>query len=651
MTKPAVARSTLRDARNAFSRGAFSKAAAHYLRYEGTAPLNPADTTKLATALVRSGQAKSGLARLKALPLLAPALRNLVMRDLCRPMLAKEELAPATQAIELLLDADGTDIAALFLAADIFAAAANHRASVEILRELHLLAPQNSKARCALLAAYCRTDQQSAYRFTLSQKRFWRTDQRFAAACLKVLLHGHHLPQGVELARLMVRTPATAASALMVAAETFLNARLLDEAATAGEVALKKGVDTCYAHFVMARLAAQRHDLQGSIRFATRAQQIDPNHLGSAALLARQQLKSGAYGPALAACRNLVRLKPTSLSGRTDLARALTLNRNHGQAADIMLELVKHRDATSSINRLAVSCLVKAGRNPEAMTVFDKFRKQKRRTLPNTLAAGLQAIDQNLHTADFPSARLKWAWRVAGMATPLAKPQNRADWERRARWGHLADRLITDWLECCPDKHDQVLNLFQNYQHPRKKCHQLLSLGAGLVIASAHLGPLYAGPFGLHLMNIPHRWLASTPALSSMAYKQALISTSDLSEIEVGMEFMRSLTNGMAVIVAVDGSINPRAAQDTFEGQRVRYSHFAAKAIHRTGSPSVFATPFWHNRGIEFYLAELPRPALRENRQAFERRWRAAYFAQLRNGLRLGPENLRLSGGIWRDIR
>jgi len=40
-----------------------------------------------------------------------------------------------------------------------------------------------------------------------------------------------------------------------------------------------------------------------------------------------------------------------------------------------------------------------------------------------------------------------------------------------------------------------------------------------------------------------------------------------------------------------------------------------------------------------------------ESADAYAERWQAAYFGHLRRFLAGNPENLRLSGGIWRHIR
>ena len=45
--------------------------------------------------------------------------------------------------------------------------------------------------------------------------------------------------------------------------------------------------------------------------------------------------------------------------------------------------------------------------------------------------------------------------------------------------------------------------------------------GESLIIASAHVGALYAGPLALELLGVPCRWLASTPSTSPYYQKSS----------------------------------------------------------------------------------------------------------------------------------
>ena len=65
----------------------------------------------------------------------------------------------------------------------------------------------------------------------------------------------------------------------------------------------------------------------------------------------------------------------------------------------------------------------------------------------------------------------------------------------------------------------------------------------------------------------------------------------------------------------------------------------------------MFAAPRWEGGRIGFVIRRLPDPEEGETIEQHAERWRAAYLGALREFLAGEPENLRLSGGIWRHIR
>jgi len=118
------------------------------------------------------------------------------------------------------------------------------------------------------------------------------------------------------------------------------------------------------------------------------------------------------------------------------------------------------------------------------------------------------------------------------------------------------------------------------------------------------------------------------------------------------MAFMRALKQNYAVIVVVDGAINVAAPRVEFEGQEITFSQFTARTAHRLGAPSAFVSPVWREGDkIGFVLEHLPMPEQGEIADDYAARWQQTYFDYLRRCLSGRPENLRLSGGIWRHIR
>ena len=147
------------------------------------------------------------------------------------------------------------------------------------------------------------------------------------------------------------------------------------------------------------------------------------------------------------------------------------------------------------------------------------------------------------------------------------------------------------------------------------------------------------------------KWLASTPSVARTAYAQSLISTSDQSGSEVARKVLSSLKEGNAVVIAVDGAVNLAAPRIPFEGEEITYSSFASRMAHRLGIPSMFVAPRWQDGRIHFVLERMPDPLPGETADEHADRWRESFLASLRAFLGGAPENLRLSGGIWRYIR
>jgi hypothetical protein len=318
----------------------------------------------------------------------------------------------------------------------------------------------------------------------------------------------------------------------------------------------------------------------------------------------------------------------------------------YSEAAREFRALLKLQPSSSRWQRYAAGALAQAGRRDEASSLFDDFVSRRAATLPDSFEDGLEALWEGVDQVATPQARLDWAWALRNSSEPI----DRAQWERAAKWGHLADHYLLDWLECRSERaHEAMMRLAE--LGDVEKRFQEIDRSNGIILASAHVGAMYAGPLALELLGIQCRWLASTPSVARTAYAKSLISTSDQDDMQVARAFMQSLRTGYAVVVAVDGAINLGAPRVLFEGQEITYSAFAARAAHRLGAASVFVAPCWDNDKIAFTFERLPHPEESEDAESYAERWRQAYLGSLRAFLARDPRNLRLSGGIWRHIR
>lgn len=356
-------------------------------------------------------------------------------------------------------------------------------------------------------------------------------------------------------------------------------------------------------------------------------------------------LRAGRYPEAVAPLARALELAPELEQTRALYARALRYTQQYGAAADQLMGLVEKSPDKLLWQRAAIGALSQAGRQEEAEALFSRYIATRRAQLPDTFQAAMARLEETLDTAPIPQARLDWAWSLRGDTSI-----DRASWERRARWGHRVDHLLLDWLECREDRVEEAMQLLGELDTGERFFAPLLAAGRGVVVATAHVGPMYAGLMALELVGIPSRWLATAPSIAQSGYSAALISTADQTEAQVAKACMRAINAGYVLCLAIDGAANPAAPRTTFEGQEVTYSGFAAHLAHRLGVPSVFYAPRWESGRVTYTLEMLPAAEPGEDAQAYAQRWQKAYFERLREHLAGAPENLRLSGGIWRHV-
>ncbi len=458
-------------------------------------------------------------------------------------------------------------------------------------------------------------------------------------------------------------TPAAAAVAMALQAEDRPNARmatvavraLLDDdrveaAIVLGSAALQAGHDApaLRASLGLAHLRRASEDDRKTHALAhfEAGLKAAPADVRLLTLYGETLLRAGRYKDAVAPLRQAMDLAPDLEQTQGLYARALRYTLQYDDAADQLLRLVEKSPDKLLWQRAAIGALSQAGRKTQAEALFARYVAQRGQKLPSTFQQALDALEQKLDTAPIPQARLDWAWTLRGDASA-----DRVQWERRARWGHLVDHLLFDWLECREDSVEQAMQVLGELDTGERFFAPLLASGRGVVVATAHVGPMYAGLMALELLGIPSRWLATAPSIAQSSYASALISTADQTEAQVAKACMRALGAGQVLCLAVDGAANPAAPRTDFEGQSVTYSGFAAHLAYRQGVPSVFYTPRWENGHVAYTLEMLPAPQPGEDADAYARRWQEAYFKHLRAHVAGPPENLRLSGGIWRHVQ
>lgn len=507
--------------------------------------------------------------------------------------------------------------------------AALHAARIQLRVQAGRVAEAADVARATL--ALAQSEPGDAYSWMMA---FVRNGDVAQAAVVAAALDPDTLPNG-RMATMAVR-------ALMEDGRTVAAIRLGDAALRAGHdcAALRSSLGLSH----LRRGADEDRKVHAVAHFEA-GLQMAPADVRLLTLYGETLLRAGRYQESVAPLAQALELAPELEQTRALYARALRHTLQYDDAADQWMRLVRKSPDKLLWQRAAIGALTQAGRQEEAEALFSRYIATRSARLPGTFQEALARMEEKLDTAPIPQARLDWAWSLRGDTST-----DRASWERRARWGHMIDHLLLDWLECREERAEEAMYLLGELDTGERFFAPLLAAGRGVVVATAHVGPMYAGLMAMELVGIPSRWLATAPSIAQSSYSEALISTADQTEAQVAKACMRAINEGYVLCLAIDGAINPAAPRTTFEGQDVTYSGFACHLAYRLNVPSVFYVPRWESGRMSYTLEMLPSPDSGEDAQTYSQRWQAAYFAHLREHLASEPENLRLSGGIWRHV-
>lgn len=602
-----------------------------------------------AIAQVRTGREAAGLALLRDGLLALPTSRDDVRRYVIPHLLDRGQVRRAAELLDDLWRAGTATTADHRLLTNLLAKQGRSAEAVHSARRLVDVDPTHLPAKTSFLQVLLsagHVEEAGAYAETLTAE--FEEDSRLASIALVALSRSGRAELAAELALELSEGSFTDELLPGTIVRTLLQAGRVSEAVSIGERLIREGwtdpaVCSAVGQAYMAGSWPDRYEralvhLRAGLSYAPEDGRLNLS-LGEALLRTRQ------YAEALPHLEVAAKQYPRNPQVLALHARALKQNGRYAEAASQFRRLIQMQPSSTRWQRYAAGALSQAGHREEAAALFAGFVAQRRKLLPRSFEKGLAALWEQVDEVQIPQARLDWAWDLQGHGTV-----HRDDWERRAKWGHLADHYLLDWLECRDDRVHEAMQRLADLSKAERVLNGI-DQSRGFVLASAHIGPMYAGPLALELLGIRSKWLASTPSVAKTAYANSLISTSDQDDAQVARAFVRALKQGHALVLAVDGAINMGAPRISFAGQEMTYSSFAARTSHRFGVPSLFCAPQWEGDRIGFVLEQMPEPEADESADAYAERWREAFLRCVRSYLGGAPENLRLSGGLWRHIR
>ena len=423
-------------------------------------------------------------------------------------------------------------------------------------------------------------------------------------------------------------------------------------ASEAVQALIEAEIDLCEdpdAFFEMgrAKFSLNKRDDE-ALNYLQVAAQLDPENARTADLLLRALLANGKSRQAVDVVEESGGALAKSRSFRLQYARALRSVRRYDEAADIMVELADADPGNSVLQRQCASALALAGRQEQALQVYQGDLGVRETGLSDRFMDDLDGIPLRLDDANIPAARFDWAYQC--MQDLGVAPENRAEWEDKVRWQNLADYLILDWLECRYEQADQILDLIDNIDEAAACVNDGREAGQGMFVVTGHIGALFAGPAALIASGLDPIWVASTPVLENGPAAGRILSTSSSDEISLARSIMGSILEGKTVTIAIDGAGVPNLPRRTLFNRKIGLSDFVPRTCYRKGTKSFFTVLLWKGGRIRVEMVPLPAPVSGEDQDAFVDRWLDAYIAEVTKIFVEHPDNLRMSGGFWSGI-
>jgi tetratricopeptide (TPR) repeat protein len=603
-----------------------------------------------AIALIRLGRDREALQILGTEILQSAKARSLLRRYAISPLISEGRLELALKFLACLLECDEAQVDDMLLVVSLRVRLQEWSDAIAVLDEATRRYPQDRRLEVAKIRVRVQAGYFDEAAILAHECKGCVDDPQLVRVVLTAFLKRGNPEDLHHAAMLAAKIPLDSDQTSALAVSALERVGRFDMAIATGERALDAGLDggqlrsnLAHAYYVSNRSMAGR---EKAVEHFRKAQEFMPDNFRVTTFLADSLVRTGRTAEAIAPLKICLDRNPNLPHVRVLCARAMKHEGDFVGAADQFQRLMEQQPESSKWCRYAVASMIQAGRRDEANELFANYVAKRDEQLPASFDKGLEQLWDKVDTVKLPAERLDWAWSVRDSS----RYKNRTEWERRAKWGYLADHYLLDWLECRSDFADEAMGRLSDLTRVDKFLCDLGVSKRSVILVSAHVGPMYAGPMTLRLLDIRASWLASTPSVARSGYADTLVSTSDQTETQVVRTCIHAIKDIVSLAMAVDGAINLAAATTEFLGQEVTYSSFCSRLAHKLNVPTVFCAPAWKDGRIDFVMKRLVTPRQAESVEDFVVRWRLDFLDTLAGYLRGAPENLRLSGGIWRNI-
>ncbi|MCM8557461.1 hypothetical protein [Sphingomicrobium sediminis] len=329
------------------------------------------------------------------------------------------------------------------------------------------------------------------------------------------------------------------------------------------------------------------------------------------------------------------------------LQMAMNAERNgHPDAAlSVYRKLAAAKDMTTPFMRDVTAGLYRLGDVEAAQKLNERSIAERAAQMPDKIETALEGLWNHVDKVRLDPDMLDWAWE----ARPDDLDMDRDEWERHAKWGALADRVLRDWFEVHPDGKGAE-NLFPDLKDSIATLEGAKTKN-GLCVAAAHIGPIFSGPLFWAVADYDCRYVGAFPAVPGSPLAKRLISTSTLTPDQVRDAAREALEAGLTLYNAPDAS--PRANVESADGHNlpIRIAPLLPRLAFQMGTHSYYTAAKWQGHQIVYDRVRLPDPEEGESEEQFIARWRKAYYAEAMKQARTRPENLRLHRGLWRSAK